>query len=161
MAVQRSLQRLLRIREIEEEQCRLAMESALGRLMEMRRLQSMAAERDGCGRRLVRVSLHGGDIAGRMAGLAESHAALEMARALTPRIWQAEQDVDRLRADFLERRVQRRQAETLLEDAAQREAGHAEKRAQQEVDEWYRSRRWTDASRTGAGQAGEVEPEHS
>jgi hypothetical protein len=40
MAVSRALRRLLRIRELEEEQCRLALESTLG---ELNRLESALA----------------------------------------------------------------------------------------------------------------------
>ncbi len=56
MAVSRALRRLLRIRELEEEQSRLALESALGELNRLKHALTATAERDRRGRRLVEAS---------------------------------------------------------------------------------------------------------
>jgi hypothetical protein len=70
----------------------------------------------------------------------ETRAAGRVALALKPRVWDAEQDVAGLREDYLARRVERRQAETLIEEAETRDAQDSERRSQQGLDDWFRNR---------------------
>jgi predicted metalloprotease len=141
MAVSRSLRRLLRIRELEEEQSRLALEAASGDLHNLQHAQAATVERDRRGRRLVQASAMSGEFQDRLAGLEETRAADRLAVVLAPRIAIAEQEVARLREDFLSRRVERRQAETLIEEAEARDALDADRRTQQSLDDWFRNRR--------------------
>ena len=69
MAVSRALRRLLRIRELEEEQCRLALEAAIGELSRLEHAMAATAERDRRGRRLVEASARSGELRDRLAGL--------------------------------------------------------------------------------------------
>jgi flagellar biosynthesis chaperone FliJ len=140
MAISRALRRLLRIRDLEEEQCRLALESAMGDLSHLRHAQEASVERGRRGRRLVESSAHSGELTDRLAGLEETRAAGRRALALAPRVADAEQDVASLREEYLASRVERRQAETLIQEAVTRDALDAERRAQQGLDDWFRNR---------------------
>lgn len=156
MAVSRALRRLLQVLDLEEEQRKLALESALG---ELRRLQDAlvsAGNRDRRGRHLVRASTAPSDPPGRIrgaiynqvhdqmidriAGLAETRAAMRCVAALKPRIAEAEDNVADLREEFLAKRIERRQAETLIEQAEARDAVEAARRGQQSLDDWYLNR---------------------
>ena len=140
MPVSRSMRRLLRIREIEEEQCRLALESALGELNRLEHALAATVEQDRRGRRLVAASVRGGELLDRLAGMEETHAADRLATALAPRIAETAQDVAALRQKFLGKRIERRQAETLIGVAEAQDAVVAGRREQQGIDDWYRSR---------------------
>jgi hypothetical protein len=154
MAVSRALRRLLRIRDLEEEQCRLALESGLANLNRLRRAQEASVERGRRGRRLVESSAHSGELTDRLAGLEETRAAGRSFLALAPRMASADQDVASLREEFLDSRVERRQAETLIQEAEARDALDAERRAQQGLDDWFRNRLHRQASENKPANAG-------
>ena len=140
MAVSRALRRLLRIRNIEEEQCRQALDLAVADLARLQQALHEAAERSSGGRRLVQASASSGELADRLAGLQETRAADRRTVALIPWIVDAAQDVAALREDYLSKRIERRQAGTLIEEAEAREAVESERRSQQGLDDWYRNR---------------------
>ena len=140
MAVSRALRRLLRIRDLEEEQSRLALESALSELQRLKHALTAAAERDRGGRLLVGASARTGELPDRLAGLEETRAAARYAAALAPRIADAEVDAAALRLEYLSKRVERRQAETLIQEAEARDAIEAGRRGQQALDDWYSNR---------------------
>ena len=140
MAASRALRRLLRIREIEEEQCNIAVESALAELNRLEAAQAAAAERDRQGRRLLTASARSGELADRLAALEESSAAVRHSAHLAPRIESAKQKVDNLRRQFLGKRVERRQAETLIQEEGARVEIEEGRRSQQALDDWHRSR---------------------
>ncbi len=141
MAVSRALRRLLRVRDLEEEQSRIALESAIGDLRRLEHAQEDTVARDRLGRRLVDTSASSGELTDRLAGLEEQHAAHRFRMALAPRVRDAKQDMDSLREDYLATRVERRQAETLIKEAEARDALEAGRRAQQALDDWFRNRR--------------------
>jgi len=140
MPVSRSLRRLLRIRDIEEEQCRLALESALGELNRLEHALAATTERERLGRRLVETGVRGGELLDRLAGLEETHAASRLATALAPRIAETALDVALSRDEYLGKRVERRQAETLIRETEALDAVVARRREQQGIDDWYRFR---------------------
>jgi hypothetical protein len=140
MAASRALRRLLRIREIEEEQCHLAVESAVGELGRLELAQAANAERDRQGRRLLVSSAHSGELADRLAAQAESSAARRHSAQLAPRIESAKREVDILRHQFLLKRVERRQAETLIQEEEGRAEIEEGRRSQQALDDWHRFR---------------------
>jgi len=137
MTVSRGLRRLLRIRNLEEEQRRLALDSAVVELNRLEEARTAAAERGRRGRGLVRVSAEGGDWVDRLAGLAEQQTALAHAKVLASRIAESELDVAALREEYLNKRVERRQAQALIEEAEARDAQTVTRRGQQSLDEWY------------------------
>ena len=140
MPVSRPLRRLLRVRDLEEEQSRLALESALGELNRLERALAATAERDRRGRRLVEISARTGEWEDRLAGLEEGRAADRHRTALAPRVADAELDVAALRQEFLDRRVERRQVETLIRETEARDAIEAGRHSQQALDDWYGNR---------------------
>ena len=141
MAVSRALRRLLRVLEIEEEQCRLALESTLGNLRRMQQALTAATERQRRGRRLVVSSAGRAESTDRLAGLAETRAGHRHADALAPKIAEIEQEVAARRHAYLDKRVERRQAETLIREAEARDRIEADRRGQRTLDDWFLSRR--------------------
>jgi hypothetical protein len=140
MAVSRALRHLLRVRDLEEGQRRLALESAMN---EQRRLENALAatsERARRGRRLVATSANTGELPDRLAGLEETRAAVRHAAVLTPRIADAELDVAALRQEYLAKRIERRQAETVIRETEAKEAIESSRRGQRTLDDWYLNR---------------------
>ncbi|MGD0829391.1 MAG: hypothetical protein ABR907_00515 [Terracidiphilus sp.] len=150
MAVSRALRRLLRIRDIEEEQSKLALESAIGELNRMEHALVATVERARRGRRLVDQSARTSELPDRLAGIEETRSALLHATALVPGIESMKDDVAALRQEFLVKRVERRQAETLIKETEAREAIDADRRSQQGLDDLYSSRRFREADRAAA-----------
>ena len=140
MAVAKALRRLLRVLEIEEDQCRLALESALAELRQLEHSLTATADRARSGRQLVLASAQSGELPDRLAGLEEIRAAKRRAVALVLRISDAELEVAALRQAFLAKRVERRQAETLIQETEARDAVVAGRRGQQALDDWYLNR---------------------
>src|SRR5579859_2573232 len=140
MAVSRALKRLLRVLNLEEDQARLALESAVGDLAQLKRALSATTVRARGGRRLVVTSAQTGELPDRLAGLEETYAAKRRAEALAPRIVEAESRVEILRQAFLLKRVECRQAETLIQEAEVQDAIIAARRTQQGLDDWYLNR---------------------
>jgi hypothetical protein len=148
MAVSRALRRLLRIRDLEEEQSRLALESALGELNRLQDALKATVERERRGRRLVESSARTGELPDRLAGLEEARAADRLFAVLGPRIAAKEEEVTARRQEFLLKRVERRQAETLIQESEAQEAVEADRRGQQALDNWYGSRQYREGADT-------------
>jgi flagellar biosynthesis chaperone FliJ len=144
MAVSRALRRLLRIRDLQEEQSKLALESALSELHRLEHALVATFERNRRGRSLVQSSAQTGQLMDRLAGLEETRSASLHAAALGPRIDAMGDVVVDRRQEFLAKRVERRQAETLIEETEAREATEAGRRGQQALDDWYSSRLYRD-----------------
>ncbi|MGA2833730.1 MAG: hypothetical protein ABSE55_11740 [Terracidiphilus sp.] len=140
MAVSRALRRLLRIRDLQEEQSRLVLESVQGELHRLENAMAATLARDRQGRSLVQAGARTGELPDRLAGLEETRVASLHAAALAPRIDATGEEVAGLRKDFLFRRVERRQAETLIQETEAREAVENGRRSQQALDDWYGSR---------------------
>ncbi len=140
MAVSRSLRRLLRIRDLEEEQQRLVLESALGEMQALESALAATSARDRWGREVTEGGIRSGEWIDRQAGRVETDAAHRSAAVLTPRLAASEEEAARRRAEFMHKRIERRQAETLIEQTEASDAIAAGRRSQQSLDEWYRSR---------------------
>ena len=137
MAVSRALRRLLRIRDLEEEQRRVALESALAELHRLQHALESSVQRGRQGRELVTASANTGELPDRIAGMAEARLAARYVEVMTPRIAATELNVAELRLEFLAKRVERRQAETLIRETEARDAVEAGRRGQQGIDGWY------------------------
>jgi aspartokinase len=141
MAVSRAMRRLLRVLEMQEEQARAQMESALADLRKLERALDAAGERERAGRRLVKTSAAMNEttdpIIDRLAGVEESRTASRQAAALKPKIATAGAQVSERRREFLDKRVERRQAETVISRAAEQEASESGRRVQRELDDWF------------------------
>jgi flagellar export protein FliJ len=137
MAVSRAMRRLLRVLGRQEEQCQVEMEAALADLRRLESALNAAGERDRTGRRLVSASATTGEMIDRLAGLEESHEALQRSRALSSRIAGAQETVIARRERFLSKRVERRQAETVVEKMQDADVAEAGRRGQRELDDWF------------------------
>ena len=140
MAVSRAMRRLLQVRELEEEQSKTALESALGDLKRLQAALAGTRERDRGGRKLVAASAGSDEVVDRLAGLEEIRAARRHAVALNPRIAQTEKAVTARREELLGKRVERRQAETLIGETMAADEREAGRRMQRDLDDWFLSR---------------------
>jgi len=137
MAKRNVLERLWRLRELEEEQSRLELEA---RVTERNRIAQYLAEvfaEAALSRGEFLARLADPDTAARTGALVELELARRGQAAIRPRLDEAEAGVELRRDEFLTRRTGRRQVETLLD--REREAARAEtaRSAQQMLDDWY------------------------
>ena len=141
MSASKTLRRLARIRELEEEQSRLALEAA-ARSREAVASDLLAAHQE---RRDGRSDLVRGversDGLARQSGLVRMEIAARQADLLRPQLDRLDQELARQRDEYLARRTARRQVETLLSEAEQRARLEADRRAQQMLDDWYGRKR--------------------
>jgi flagellar biosynthesis chaperone FliJ len=142
MAVTSALRRLLRIRDLEEEQSQIALGSALGKLRDLNNARTASLGRGRQGRELIAASVTSGENVDRQAGLIESQAAERQTLMLEPRIAASEEQTALLRQEVLEKRVECRQAETLIEETETRVAIEASRRDQRGLDDWFGSRKF-------------------
>jgi flagellar export protein FliJ len=153
MAVSRAMLRLLHIRELEEEQSRAALEQAVAERNRLEQALRSAGEHEREGRRLVVRSTMTGQVWERFAGLAESRTAEKNSRLLAAQIELAAEEVAALRAELIRKRVERRQAETLVEGARAHQAVENARREQQSLDDWYLNRKADEPTVTGPAEA--------
>lgn len=133
--------RLLRVRDVEEEQRRLALEAALGELHQLESARASAIARECRGRQLLVTSVYAGEVTDRAAALVEVKAAALCAFALMARLAVAANTVMQSRAAYLEKRLERRQVQTILDEAAAKDAIESGRRGQQALDEAFGTRR--------------------
>jgi hypothetical protein len=108
--------------------------------------------RDRQGRSLIQASAQTGEFEDRLSGIEETRSARRQAAALVPRIDAAGEEVAGLREDFLLKRMERRQAETLIQETEARDAVESGRRSQQVLDDWYNSR----LGGNGSGERGDA-----
>ena len=141
MAVSPALRRLLRVLELEEEQSHRALETAAGELRRLQKALAGVAERERSGRSMVAASARNGMLLDRLTGMEEMRLARRAQAALREGIAEMETAVASRRGEYLAKRVERRQAETLIREAEARDAAESGRRGQQRLDEWYLDRR--------------------
>lgn len=137
MAVSRAMRRLLRVLEMQEEQTKAQMERALADLRRLERALDAAGERERAGRQLVKTSAAENEVTDRLAGVEESRMAIRQSAALKPRIAGAGAAVNERRREFLDKHIERRQAETVIERAEAKESTEARRRGQRDSDDWF------------------------
>lgn len=137
MPVSAALRRLLRVRELEEEQQKLALESALADLHVLEHALTAARSRQRRGRERIAPAT---DPAERIAALVDADAGARHAATLRLRIAAAEREAALLRERYLSRRVERRQAETLIRETEAQDDARSARRAQQGHDDWFGGR---------------------
>ena len=143
MAVSSAMRRLLRVLEIQESERRTAMESARAELSRLEHAWGQGVGRERGGRRLVAASATTGDVTDRIAGIEETRTAKRIAQALEPRLAEMEAAVSTRWREFLGKRIERRQTETLIEETEALDKVEAGRRAQRDLDDWFLSRRST------------------
>ena len=141
MAVSRVMRRLLQVLEMQEESSRARLESARAEIRQLQEAMTRQAERERLGRRWVAASARSGEIVERIAGLEESRLAKRHLTILAQRITVAVKAMELAQRELLDKRMERRQTQTLIDEAEARERVEAERRAQRDLDEWFLGRR--------------------
>jgi flagellar biosynthesis chaperone FliJ len=133
----RVLQRLLRLRELQEEQSRVELEAAVSNRNRVVEELAAAMRRQAQGRTIFVAGICGQDAKGRAAGMVEMEQYGKQRPAIEERLKVADAELARRREEFLAHRTARRQVETLVsaEQAALKE--EMSRRAQQTLDDWY------------------------
>jgi flagellar export protein FliJ len=143
VAISNSLRRLLHIRKLEEEQRKIALESVLAELHNLKVTLGAMRARERGGRERVALSSQSSDPADRIASLVECESARRSAQALEGRIAETASRASAARDDYVSKRVERRQVETVLEEAEEARAAERARREQEGVDQWFSARRHT------------------
>jgi flagellar export protein FliJ len=141
MAKGRALERLWRLRELEEEQSRVELES---KVLDRRRVETQLAEATESAahsRQVFADRLADPDTSARAGAILELEQARRSEAVLRPRWENAAAEVERQREEFGVRRTGRLQVETLLDREREAEREDAIRRAQQMLDDWYGRRR--------------------
>ncbi len=141
MPVSHAMRRLQQVLEMQESECLSAMESARAELAQLEQALTRSTARERGGRLLVAASATTGEVVDRIAGIEETRTARRLAAALEPRIAAAQAALDAMRREFLSKRIERRQTETLIEEAEAADKVEAARRAQKNLDDWFLSRR--------------------
>jgi hypothetical protein len=140
MSVAKTLQRLFHIRRLEEDQRRGTLEAAVAKLNLLVHAREQAAEMEIEGRAHMVEGAASGELVDRVAGLVQTDVARRRRQMLVPRIASAEAHAADCRREFLEKRVQRKQTEALIEEATARHELESERRSQRNLDDWFGAR---------------------
>jgi hypothetical protein len=156
MPVSTTLRRLLHVRDVEEEQLSLALESALGELRSLESARDSFVSRERAGRELLAASVRAGEAAGRTAALVEVRFAARCAALLAPRIVTAESNVELARQAYLAKRLERLQAQTLIEETQALDAIGSGRRNQRALDDAYGANRHRERREAGKRPPGDT-----
>ena len=148
MAVSKAIRRLLHLLNMEEELRQRELESARGQLTQLESALIAAGQQERKGRQLVNSGVLSQDLPDRLAGLEEVHAGIRLGAFLQQRIELATLQVFERREEYLAKRLERRQAETLVEAAKAMDKVEVNRKSQQALDEWYLTRRPNEKSYT-------------
>lgn len=144
MPVSNALKRLLRIRDLEQQQHRRALESALAELRQLEDALAHAAARERDGRSNFTASVLDREPDQKPVKLQsariESAIGQRHTLALALRVSRAEVQAAMRRKEFLLKRMERRQAETLIQETEASDAVEAVRQSQRKLDEWFLSR---------------------
>jgi len=138
----RALPRILQVRQMEEAHLKAALETALAKLARLVEAERAALDRERRGRLLLLEAIRSGQLQDRLAGLAEISLARRALSAIPRKIEEAGEMARQARAQYIAKRTERRQLETLIETERAREARQASRRQQEAADDRYRSRRF-------------------
>jgi flagellar export protein FliJ len=137
MPVSRALRRLLHLRTMEEEQRQQTLESALSELHALEHALTDGRDRERLGQKLLVRSFQYGEISDRKAAQVEIETAARCVAVLAPRIAAAGMVVSQARQAYLDKRLERRQAQILIEEAEAQEAAESARQDQQSLDEMF------------------------
>jgi hypothetical protein len=136
------LRRLCEIRRIEEQIQASFLESAKAELLQIDTALEEAYIRKRTGQALAKDGIRNGRAADRVTGFEEIAGATRISQFLTTRKVLAEKYVVKVREEYLLKRAERCQVESLLRKEAERELYAVQKRSQSALDEWYRALRY-------------------
>lgn len=141
MPVSQTLQRLLRIRHLEEEQRRQELATAMGKLNILESALACSAARSREARKLAEGGMTSGNLIDRQAGMVESRNALHCAATLQRWISASRKQVEQVRGEWLNKRVERKQTETLVDAEHAQRVAEATRQVQQSLDQSHLARR--------------------
>ena len=133
---------------MEEEMRRRGLESAQGELAQLQTALKAARQKERRGRKLVNSGVLSEVLPDRLAGLEEVHAGIRLGSFLQQHIEVATLQVNERREEYLAKRLERRQAEALIEAAEATDKVDANRKSQQALDEWYLTSRPSEKSDT-------------
>jgi len=148
LAVSKAIRRLLHLLNMEEEMHRRELESAQGELTQLESALMAAGQQERRGRQLVNSGVLSEDLPDRLTGLEEAHAGSRLGSFLQQHIEVAILQVNERREEYLAKRLERRQAETLVEAAEAMDKVEVNRKSQQALDEWYLTGRPSEKSDT-------------
>lgn len=155
MAASQNLRRVHSIRKAEESQRRAQMESALAKLRFLQNAWTAALKRAKQARGLIASSVNTGDQVDRIAALQEITTAEHRLAVLQEEIAAAETEVASIRREFLVKRIERRQVESLLDAASEELKVEENRKLQSLLDEAHLSQRIL-RSKAGRSKTSEV-----
>jgi hypothetical protein len=136
------LRRLCEIRGIEEQIQASLLELAKAELLRIDEALEEAYIRKRTGQVLARTGIQTGRAGDRVTGFEEIACATRVSHFLMTRKFLAEERVERIREEYLRKRAERCQVESLLRKEAEREQYAVQRRSQSALDEWYRALRY-------------------
>jgi hypothetical protein len=137
MANRQQLRRLLALRHLEEEQSRVRLVAAVGERLRIAGEMEEARELEAEGRRSFSLGVAQHDGPSRAGALVEMAFAQRSRGRIEPHLRAAENEERRQREEYLLRRTDRMQVETLDAEARRQAEARAARRAQQILDDWY------------------------
>jgi len=140
MPISPAMRRLLHIREIQEDKSRSLLKNLVRELEGLKASLVLAGIWEREGRQLVGDSARSGELSDRIAGLAQERDAIHAGALLDERVSAAELHVAEQRQIYLAARMQLRQARALEEKINQLDSRDEARKAQSDLDEWFRSR---------------------
>ena len=141
MKASQTLRRLLRIRALEAEQSRRALESAEAALRPLEMALAATQSSAHLGREWVVRSAQNGDAYDRIAGVEQTRASESAAAWIAAEKAAAEDEAAARKVEFLADYRRRKQTESLLNAAETQGDKEAEKRSQEALDDWHLMRR--------------------
>jgi flagellar export protein FliJ len=150
VSASRSLRRLLELRRAEEEHRKAQLQLAIGELSRLELSLRSARAQTQRGRALLAESIRTGDTEGRLTGMHEVEGSERRVHLLSARVRSLEAAVEKLRGDLLAKRLERRQAGSLVESAMAREDLERRRRSQLALDDWFQTQ---NSSKNGASSA--------
>lgn len=137
MQKEKTLARLTRLRQMEEEMSRMDLEAVVAeRERIFRRWQAAAASRS-AGRTSFTASVERRDEPGRQDSLQAIEQGRRRQDSLAAMLVSADHAVEKVRGEFLARRTATRQAETLTQEARDQRRAEENRRVQQMLDDWF------------------------
>ncbi|HEX7728541.1 MAG TPA: hypothetical protein VF392_05855 [Terracidiphilus sp.] len=146
----RALRRLLRVRTLEEEQRQAELEAVLAASHHLESMVAYQEQGSRAGRALAFTAIFHDEGASRLAGLEQLDRMAARASALAPALETAQAAVAEARQSYLASRVERRQAQSLIEAAERDLAVTERRRAQQQADDAHLRRRARSTPRDAA-----------
>lgn len=139
MPVSRALRNLLKVRNLETEQRRVMLKSAMSELHVLQDALAHARTRR-TGARAAALELGLLDVLDRSAFLLQQDTEARLEKALEIRRSDASERAEDARVQFMQKRTEQRQAETLVQAAEKRETADMERRLQRTIDEQHMRR---------------------